>query len=83
MRIYMQKSAEQDKAPRFYQILIHQDLLDGWTLVKEWGFQGAAGRVKKQHYSVREDAERALLESRDEQVERGYHVVFLQGTYVG
>jgi len=81
MRIYMQKSAEQEDAPRFYQILIQQDLLGGWTLVKEWGFQGGAGRVKKQHFVERDDAEHALLASRDLQIERGYQVVFLQGTY--
>ncbi len=81
MRIYMQKSAQHDSAPRFYHVLIQKDLLGGWTLVKEWGVQGVAGRVKKQHYSVRDEAEQALLASRDFQIERGYHVVFLQGTY--
>ncbi len=81
MRIYMQKSAEQDSAPRFYHVLIQQDLLGGWTLVTEWGYQGAAGRVKKQHYLARDEAERALLALRDAQIERGYRVVFLQGTY--
>ena len=77
----MQKSAEQNAAPRFYHILIQQDLLSGWTLVREWGNQGSAGRVKKQHFTNRDEAERALLESRDDQLDRGYKVVFLEGFY--
>ena len=77
----MQKSAEQNAVPRFYHILIQQDLLSGWTLVREWGNQGSAGRVKKQHFTNRDEAERALLESRDDQLDRGYKVVFLEGFY--
>jgi len=77
----MQKSAEQDAAPRFYHVLIQQDLLDGWTLVSEWGNQGSAGRVKKQHFSNRDEAEHALLKSRDDQLDRGYKVVFLEGFF--
>jgi predicted DNA-binding WGR domain protein len=77
----MQKSAEQNAAPRFYHVLIQQDLLGGWTLVREWGNQGSAGRVKKQHFINRDEAEHALLESRDDQLDRGYKVVFLEGFY--
>ena len=77
----MQKSAEQNAVPRFYHVLIQQDLLGGWTLVREWGNQGSAGRVKKQHFTNRDEAERALLETRDEQLDRGYKVVFLEGFY--
>lgn len=81
MRIYMQKSAEENAVPRFYHVLIQQDLLDGWTLVREWGNQGSAGRVKKQHFTNRDEAEHALLKSRDDQLDRGYKVVFLEGFY--
>jgi predicted DNA-binding WGR domain protein len=77
----MQKSAEQNAVPRFYHVLIQQDLLGGWTLVREWGNQGSAGRVKKQHFTNRDEAEHALLKSRDDQLDRGYKVVFLEGFY--
>lgn len=77
----MQKAAEEGNAPRFYHIFLQQDLLGGWSLVREWGNQGAAGRVKKQHFNIREEAEQALLASRDSQIEKGYNVVFLEGTY--
>ena len=81
MRIYMQKPSEEEQSPRFYQLLIQQDLLDGWTLVREWGNQGASGKVKKTHYDNRDEAELALLKMRDAQIGKGYSVVFLEGTY--
>lgn len=79
MRIYMQTPVGEDVSPRYYHLHLQEDLLDGWTLVREWGHQGASGRVVKQHYPSREDAEQALLMMRDEQLKRGYRVVFIQG----
>ena len=78
MRIYMQIPPQGDKAPRFYHIHLQEDLLGGWTLIREWGYQGAAGRVKKERFDVQADAEAALLQVRDEQSRRGYQVVFMQ-----
>lgn len=77
----MQKPADDNSAPRFYQIHIQQDLLGGWSLVREWGNQGASGRVKKTHFESRDDAEKAFMSSRDNQLDKGYNVVFLEGTY--
>ena len=78
MRIYMQIPPEGAKAPRYYHLHLQEDLLEGWTLIREWGYQGAAGRVKKEHFNDRESAESALLGGRDEQIKRGYQVVFMQ-----
>ena len=79
MRIYMQMPAVDQRPPRFYHLLLQPDLLGGWTLVREWGRQGAAGRIKKVHYVERDEAEAALIKARDSQVGRGYRVVFVQG----
>lgn len=79
MRIYMQTPVVDDRAPRYYHLHLQEDLLEGWTLVREWGFQGSGGRVKRDHFPDRESAEQALIRSRDEQLKRGYRVVFLQG----
>lgn len=79
MRIYMQLPALDDQAPRFYQLVLQPDLIEGWSLVKEWGYQGSAGRVKREHYPDRETAEAALMHSRDAQAARGYRVVFMEG----
>jgi predicted DNA-binding WGR domain protein len=78
MRIYMQIPPEGDKAPRFYHLHLQEDLLEGWTLIREWGYQGAAGRTRKEHFDEHGDAETALLRIRDEQLKRGYQVVFMQ-----
>lgn len=78
MRIYMQIPPEGNKAPRYYHLHLQEDLLEGWTLVREWGYQGAGGRLMREHFSNREDAEAAMLRVRDEQLSRGYLVVFVQ-----
>ena len=78
MRIYMQIPPEGDKAPRYYHLHMQEDLLEDWTLIREWGYQGARGRVKKEHFQDREAAEAALLRARNEQIKRGYQVVFMQ-----
>lgn len=79
MRVYMQMIEEPDKMPRFYQLMLQEDLIDGWTLVREWGQQGSPGRVKKDHFDSRDDAENALLKVRDAQIKRGYRVVYMRG----
>lgn len=82
MRIYMQTAGDSEHLPRFYQIHLEPDLLEGWILVKEWGHQGSPGRVKKEHYKHAEDAQQAALSTRDAQLKRGYRVVFIQGSKI-
>jgi predicted DNA-binding WGR domain protein len=75
----MQIPALDDKPSRYYQLLLLEDLLEGWTLVREWGQLGRSGRVKRDHFEDRETAESALLRVRDMQLKRGFKVVFMQG----
>ena len=79
MRIYMQTPPRADGNPRYYHLFLQEDLIDGWTLVKENGLQGSSGRVTKIHFKDREEALTALIKARDAQVKRGYHVVFVKG----
>jgi predicted DNA-binding WGR domain protein len=79
MHIYMQNIAADKKIPRFYHLLLQKDLLEGWTLIREWGAQGSPGRVKRDHHLTREDAIAALISVRDAQLRRGFQVVFAQG----
>ncbi|OOZ42287.1 hypothetical protein BOW53_00120 [Solemya pervernicosa gill symbiont] len=79
MRIYMQTPAAESTPPRFYHLILQQDLIEGWNVIREWGNQGSSGRVKREHYDTIEQAEEALLKSRDAQIKRGFSVVFLQG----
>lgn len=83
MRIYMQIPALDGKPPRYYQLLLQQDLLGGWTLIKEWGFQGSKGRVRREQYPDNQSAQSALAAARDTQLKKGYQVVFTSGTYGG
>ncbi len=79
MRIYMQTSVSDDRPPRFYQLLIQEDLLEGWTLVREWGSTGGGGRTAREHFPSFQAAQEAMLKHRDAQVARGYKVMFIQG----
>ncbi|NNG11624.1 MAG: WGR domain-containing protein [Halobacteria archaeon] len=78
MRIYMQIPPEGDRPPRYYHLHLQEDLIEGWTLLREWGFQGSGGRLLREHFPDRESAEAALINVRDEQLKRGYQVVFMQ-----
>ena len=75
----MQMSAGGEQPPRYYQLLLQEDLLGGWTLIRESGYQDKAGRIKRENFANREAAERALLKVRDGQLARGYRVVFVEG----
>ena len=77
MRIYMQIPPSDAGPPKFYHLHLQEDLLEGWTLVREWGFQGARGRMVRDHYPDRESAEHAMLSVRDTQIKKGYRVVFM------
>ncbi len=79
MRIYMQTPAIENKPPRFYHLHLQEDLLEGWTLVTETGYQGASGRVKKSFFSNRDDAIESLILMRDQQAAKGYRTVFSEG----
>lgn len=79
MRVFMQMPPAEERPPRYYHLFLQEDLLEGWNLVKEWGFQGSSGRVVREHFSDRESAEAALIATRDQQVRRGYRVMYIEG----
>lgn len=83
MRIYMQIPPSDDKPPRFYHLHLQEDLLAGWTLVREWGFQGAGGRVVRDHFPDHDSAVKAMLALRDAQLNKGYRVVFMKAQEPG
>ena len=79
MRIYLQTLPTVDGNPRYYHLFLQEDLIDGWTLVKENGIQGSSGKVTKMHFNDHDQALAALIKARDSQIKRGYHVVFMRG----
>lgn len=82
MRLYLQTPPTADSYPRYFHLFLQEDLINGWTLVKESGQQGASGKVTKIHFDDHEQAMTALLKSRDAQIKRGYRVVFIKGEKV-
>ncbi|MCK4744328.1 MAG: WGR domain-containing protein [Sulfuriflexus sp.] len=69
------------QAPRFLHLLIQEDLLEGWQLVREMGYQGKSGRVRRNHFEDYSEAIQAMLKERDTQIKRGYRVVFVEGQH--
>jgi len=79
MRIYMQMPPLENKPPRFYHIILEQDLLDGWNLTRESGMQGSSGKVTRQHFEDWEEAQQMFAKVRDQQSKKGYRAVFIEG----
>jgi len=79
MRLFMQTQPEPDHAPRYYQIVLQQDLLGGWMLYREWGQQGGRASSKREVFLERDDALAAFEHARDTQLRRGFQVMFSQG----
>ncbi len=79
----MQIPAVDERPPRFYHLMLQPDLLEGWSLIREWGYQGARGRVKQEHFSHQRGATEAMIKNRDAQLARGYRVVFIEGQKEG
>ena len=75
----MQSSAAGAEAPRYYQIVLQQDLLGGWTLFREWGQQGGRASSKREVFLERDAALVAFEHARDAQIKRGFRVMFSQG----
>lgn len=76
----MQTSPADGAKLRFYQLHLQADLLGGWTLIKEFGQQGAAGKLSRTHFETRDDALSALISVRDKQLNKGFKVVFAEDT---
>jgi predicted DNA-binding WGR domain protein len=80
MRIYMQTNADPGEPPRYVQLTLEQDLLGGWTLYRESGRQGGRATLRREVFLEDEAAIEAFEKARDNQIKRGFRVVFAQGT---
>lgn len=79
MRIYMQSPSAGAEPPRFVQLILQQDLLGGWLLMRESGQQGGRSTLRREFHEKREDALLALEKHRDQQIKRGFRIMFSQG----
>ena len=79
MRLLLQHPPVGAEAPRFVQLALQQDLLDGWLLVRESGHIGQRSTVKREQYLSQDEAMTAFMHHRDQNVKRGFQIVFVQG----
>jgi len=79
MRLLLQQRPDGHEAPRFVQLMLQPDLLGGWTLVRESGKIGGRSQLRREQFLDRDDAFIALEQARDQQLKRGFQLMFVQG----
>ena len=80
MRIYLQSQQNEQGVIRFVHLVLQEDLMGGWTVIRESGKQGSSGTIKREYFEEHEQALEAMMKWRDKNINRGYHVAFVQGT---
>ena len=79
MRLLLQQRPDGHEAPRFVQLMLQPDLLGGWTLVRESGKIGGRSQLRREQFLDRDCAFVALEQARDQQLKRGFQLMFVQG----
>ena len=79
MRLLLQQRPDGHEAPRFVQLMLQPALLGGWTLVRESGKIGGRSQLRREQFLDRDDAFIALEQARDQQLKRGFQLMFVQG----
>ena len=79
MRIYLQTQQTDTGIIRFVHLILQEDLMGGWTLIRESGRQGSPGTIKREHFGSQEEALEAMIKWRDKNINRGYNIAFVEG----
>jgi predicted DNA-binding WGR domain protein len=79
MRVLMQQPPQGQEQPRFVSISLQQDLLGGWTLLRESGLIGGKSQLKREQFLDTEPALEAFEKARAAHFKKGFQVVFVQG----
>src|SRR5437762_783639 len=56
MRLFLQQTPLAGEAPKFVQLVLEQDLLGGWLLIRESGQTGGRSQLKREQYLDRDAA---------------------------
>ncbi|MCM2335637.1 MAG: hypothetical protein NDI66_02505 [Pseudomonas sp.] len=59
--------------------MLQPDLLGGWTLVRETGQIGGRSSLRREQFLDQAAALAALEHARDQQLKRGFQLMFAQG----
>ncbi len=79
MRLLLQQRPDDAEAPRFVQLMLQPDLLGGWMLIREAGLIGGRSQVRREQFLDQDSAMAALEAARDQQLKRGFQLMFTQG----
>ncbi|TKR30874.1 hypothetical protein FCE95_12335 [Luteimonas gilva] len=79
MRLLLQQRPDGREAPRFVQLMLEADLLGGWALIRESGQIGGRSQLRREQYMDHASALAALEQARDQQLKRGFQLMFAQG----
>ncbi len=79
MRLLLQQKPLAGEPPKYVQLILQQDLLGGWTLLRETGQTGGKAQLRREQYLERGDAMSAFEKARDAHLRKGFLVMFAQG----
>ena len=79
MRLLLQQRPVAGEAAKYVQLTLQQDLLGGWTLLRESGQIGGKSQLRRELFLERGAALTAFEAARDAQVRKGFQVMFAQG----
>ncbi len=80
MRLLLQQRPDGHEAPRFVQLMLQPDLLGGWSLVRESGLIGGRSQLRREQFDDQAGAMAALQAARDQQLKRGFQLMFAEGS---
>ena len=79
MRLLLQQRPTAGEIPKYVQLILQQDLLGGWSLLRETGQIGGKASLKREQFLDQDAALLAFEKARDAQIKRGFQVMFAQG----
>ena len=75
----MQTAPSTEGPPRFFELILQEDLLGGWSLIRQSGRTGTRGTFRKELFDDQDKAQQALINYRDQQLRKGFVVMFIHG----
>ncbi len=79
MRLLLQQRPLAGEIPKYVQLILQQDMLGGWSLLREAGQIGGKASLKREQFLEQAAALAAFERARDAQIKRGFQVMFAQG----
>jgi predicted DNA-binding WGR domain protein len=80
MRLLLQQRPLAGESPKYVQLILQQDLLGGWLLLRESGQTGGKATLRREQFLDQASAMQALERARDAQLKRGFQLMFAQGS---